>query len=54
MLKVLGVFTLGSVVGTYTIEATGAGIIRGSPLSFTAIAMPGTANNIAVYSGNNQ
>ena len=44
---------LGSVAGPNTLTVTRAGL-TGSPITFTATAVTGSANNIAVNGGNNQ
>jgi hypothetical protein len=44
---------LGSTAGTNTLTVTRAGL-SGSPVTFTATAVTGSANNIAVNAGNNQ
>jgi adhesin/invasin len=45
--------TLGPTAGTNSVTANASGL-AGSPVSFTAIAVPGPAKQIAMISGNNQ
>jgi hypothetical protein len=47
------ILRLGNKVGTYTIRATSRGLI-GSPITFTARAIPGQPTTTALVSGNNQ
>jgi len=47
----LGSWTLGSTVGTNTLQASVAGA---SPATFTATATPGVAARMTAYAGNNQ
>jgi hypothetical protein len=45
--------TLGSIVGTYTVSATSAGLV-GSPVGFSATSVAGPAKNISMTSGDGQ
>jgi hypothetical protein len=47
------ILTLGNKVGKYTVEASSSGL-NGSPITFTAIAIPGDAKTIVKVSGDNQ
>ena len=51
--QALSVLTFGTLVGTYTVTATSAGL-SGSPRTFTASATAGAGTIIGLTSGNNQ